>query len=1725
MTPPPRCAPPPPPRAAWAPRVGAGADAAAADYDAPVLGGLRRFRDAATRALTEDAAARQRREALEDAARAQQLVAQGLPPDRAAQQVQVERQFRPDPARRAAEIVQDLRHQPLWGAAEAVLSPFEAAATASRYLGGVAITAPFQYGVEQYGFNPGARWAELGEEAAQQGLTQVPVLGGVANLAERAVRGTAEAGAALAGAVTGTPPRRFRSVAGLSLMGDVGTPPLRNPLDPAEALQRSRALLGPAELATSLLLPTPGAGALAGRLGAGAGALAGRLAPDVGRALPTVGGPVADALTSTAGRLALTAGPAALLGAIGAADPRLVTHQSNEAATPTERLEAAGSGVLLGLGLSGLLGLATRGLRATPRVTEPPPDWQAPPAVQRLAPALGAPTRFTRDPALERVVAAADAANQAAQGAAPARYPGGARQYALDRFKAAAIDDLAPATTFFDFADRVRVRQGLAALARGARGDLLLANSRGADAAADALTWGIRQARAAEHIVDHELPHFEQYRQAKMIAERWDAGVPTAQALVPDAAAAHRYLAYVRARIQATYPHDLTVLHRFDRFQDAITAAHNQSSLLLEEAGALPRGSTQRWTSKWQVYAVLDNVAQRHDALTAGRLADPYIVRSAERGVAHASDTLPGLSLANDLQRLRHSAATAFRNVGLRAFWDLAQQNDPAISQVLRVHQPPYAAVPRGWGRVPLLIDGEHKELLAPELLADALRGADRERLNSWARVLRGAAYVAKHGATTWNPAFLPVHAARAVQELAEKTRRGELGLSLQHLLGAFYQEVMAPLHETAALHPDDLAHLPARLASGVGAGLDRWLARNRDLALFRELGGGSSSATQLFARLDAAADALGVPTTGTRRLVRLPALVLRGAEDVLTTLVRIADETPRLAQFMTDTAKARQAGAPAAALLPRGGDLLQSFRAYAAPHSPLPAMLYDARTFTNDYSRSGTALRTLSQFIPLLNARKEGWLTSLGGLLEDPEKFVLRGMATFGYPTIAAYVAMRTAYGDAYDQLPVEEKDLYWHIPYGWWEDAQGRSHPYTLKLPKSPFVQLFTMPMEHILDTLYHTTAGKQALDPAHRTPRDAQHLLLAMLSHATLERGPEAFSDVPHLVASALALTPLGSVAADLLANEDHFTGRPILPPERRILPAQYQYTEGTSAGAKWLGQVTATPPVYWDLVATDLFGTLGREGLHSLDLAVEALQRAHLITGDPFAPTRAQDLPSLAGLPPEVLWRYVDALQREDDRPWLPTFFRRFLGTAYGGQTVRARAAQESPDTVRRWEAAQAFLQRRSEIYSEYGRAVAALEQRAPDLRASDYRRALSRLYSARDGAIREAAARAREQGAPVDPAERAAFVASLPGVGDATLQQFTATLPPGVDLAALLAQWQQPPGVDRARLNPLAQQQAREQWLDRTARQLGTAPGVLRDALGAYVLGQALPGLPVGALDVELLRAEYADPPDPADPSGQTRLDRLTTPPEQYRAAQRAVITRYAARWGVPEATLLERLNARFHLPGETLGPVQASEQRAAGVAARLADPAAFPRYADAHGRAYGTPAQWPTFDAALAAAAARYGPNRRHWPHGLRLLDDARRYGAAHRYLELVEHATQSADGLQDLVDYERWYGLGRDLTAREWDAFTRGALPKYRGVTDPAQAVLWDALYHVYTLLPEGPDKRRYARAARQIHRRALPRWQHQLDPTGAGGRALAPPAAPGFAGPSRLEADDDGD
>lgn len=206
------------------------------------------------------------------------------------------------------------------------------------------------------------------------------------------------------------------------------------------------------------------------------------------------------------------------------------------------------------------------------------------------------------------------------------------------------------------------------------------------------------------------------------------------------------------------------------------------------------------------------------------------------------------------------------------------------------------------------------------------------------------------------------------------------------------------------------------------------------------------------------------------------------------------------------------------------------------------------------DFSMRGNAsiIRWMGDVLPFFNARMQG-LSQLGRSLRDnPRKVALRGAYI---ASASVMLAAMNVGNEAYESLPDEEKDNYWHI-------FLGEQH---FRIPK-PFeigVIFGSMP-----ERLFRTMSGQ---DPSGVF---ADRVYSALLNTFALNPIPQ-----------------LGKPISELYFNRNTFTGSQIeTMADQRLLP-EARYNENTSLTARELGLLTGNSPKKIEHLVRGYFGTLG------------------------------------------------------------------------------------------------------------------------------------------------------------------------------------------------------------------------------------------------------------------------------------------------------------------------------------------------------------------------------------------------------------------------------------------------------------------------------------------------------------------------------------------------------
>jgi hypothetical protein len=848
-------------------------------------------------------------------------------------------------------------------------------------------------------------------------------------------------------------------------------------------------------------------------------------------------------------------------------------------------------------------------------------------------------------------------------------------------------------------------------------------------------------------------------------------------------------------------------------------------------------------------------------------------------------------------------------------------------------------------------------------------------------------------------------------------------------------------------------------------------------------LAGAGSARLVSQSRLDsgtlAEAGVRGAPRTGIAGVFdRMPGgILVTGIPDLLAAAATISETGTRLAVFRATQQAAREA---------HPGMTPGQINEIAA---------LQARSATVDFSKGGNTMRLASMWFPLLNARIQGQLRSFEAAKEDPQGFAMRAGVSAAVPTIMTYAVNRTIFSDLYDKISQDEKDKNHILIFGSYHNDRGEELPLRLKIPKNDVDALISNPLEHFLDTMFHVRNHEQALAPGQRTERSDGQMWLTQLAHLLpLNINSNAEMDPSNLGMAALNMNPVGGTVAQLWANRDAFRGEPIIPDDKLLLPAQYRFDERTPqlsravsallqrAGAPESLQVSLAP-YRTAFMARNLGGTAAQMSLGAGDLLVGALNAGADAAGYPkidFNPRTRDDLGLPPGTNPEYFRSQLDAVSLADLRPWYARVAPWLVGSAGGQQTVMAKVEQAmGADDREIWHQTR-------DLMGKYQQALQVIDRREHDMYDSAAQGNLSaaevldrggKLDAQRQEAME--ALRAAYPKALPTIRDRQAFIERLPGVPiNAALAQAKADLPSGIDLDALVERYQHPQAqADLAGLSPLQIDQLRTTELTRLGNQYRVPVSMLRDYIAASVAGQQLPAIGIPDVHLEEIINEYRNPHDPQ--TGQL-VNRALVSGDVMGDYRRYVVRQAAQEEGISERDLLTRIQARY-LDADEQHPMAQSIERAFSLSAQVRDPTLFPQYVDNQGRPLGTPDDWRSWKVIQERAKEDRGLAQSQLVRDLNKAEDL---GNVRRLTFLLSQP--------QYPDYARWFGIGRTMSPRTWEAFMVGEIPKYEDRPLASEALQRDGFLQLYHALPpQAPERQTLQQTYFRYRRLASPAWR----------------------------------
>lgn len=234
----------------------------------------------------------------------------------------------------------------------------------------------------------------------------------------------------------------------------------------------------------------------------------------------------------------------------------------------------------------------------------------------------------------------------------------------------------------------------------------------------------------------------------------------------------------------------------------------------------------------------------------------------------------------------------------------------------------------------------------------------------------------------------------------------------------------------------------------------------------------------------------------------------------------------------------------------------------------------YDGREVSVDFGMHGhnNTIRLLTRITPFMNPALQGWYKAARTGREQFFRTLLRGSAITAF-SLALYSLNRGK--DWYDELEQWEKNVYWHIDVGL-RDKGGNVIP--LRIPK---------PFE------WGAVFGS--------IPEGLAQVAIDHNGMAFAKRLGSIWNDVFAIRAVPTAIL----VPAEIWANKNTFTDRPIVPESVKNLDPAMQHGPYTSLTARKAGELTGTSPAQIDHLVRGFLGTMGVYGTMLADQGVRAM----------------------------------------------------------------------------------------------------------------------------------------------------------------------------------------------------------------------------------------------------------------------------------------------------------------------------------------------------------------------------------------------------------------------------------------------------------------------------------------------------------------------------------------
>lgn len=240
-------------------------------------------------------------------------------------------------------------------------------------------------------------------------------------------------------------------------------------------------------------------------------------------------------------------------------------------------------------------------------------------------------------------------------------------------------------------------------------------------------------------------------------------------------------------------------------------------------------------------------------------------------------------------------------------------------------------------------------------------------------------------------------------------------------------------------------------------------------------------------------------------------------------------------------------------------------------------------RDATVDFAQTGTVMKDINMIVPFSNASLQGAANTVRTLKDHPA-WAATVAGAFIVPT--AICRLNNMKYESSKDIPSYEFTNYWVYQVGEYTKPDGTPAPIYTKIPKGQIAAMFTFPVEAGFN--YQNSKNDKSFAKVLW-----QNFVGTLQSTSPVPTDASGF------------LPPLLDTAVNIQANQNMYTGMPIVSQSEQSLLPEQQFGEDTSKLAIALGQQFQISPRKIDFAMKNYTAGAGQTVLYMMDKAAEGL----------------------------------------------------------------------------------------------------------------------------------------------------------------------------------------------------------------------------------------------------------------------------------------------------------------------------------------------------------------------------------------------------------------------------------------------------------------------------------------------------------------------------------------